>query len=67
VRPIRGPCGRGVVVRVYEHGSTRAVYLDAEGQYDLDDDGAKVRGVWLVPGEDGEADQPLIVLCGSGG
>jgi hypothetical protein len=50
--PIVGQCQ-------FTDGATREVYLDAEGQYGLDNDGEKVRGVWLPPVD--EADRPLIV------
>jgi hypothetical protein len=48
--------------RLFIGGATHDVFADDEGQYVLDDNGVKVRGVWVVPeGEDGESDQPVIV------
>jgi hypothetical protein len=45
--------------RVFVDGTVRPIYQDAHGQYVLDDDGARVYGVWLIP-ED-ECDAPLVV------
>lgn len=40
--------------RRFVDGITRDVFVDAEGQYVIDDDGEKIRGVWVVPEEDVE-------------
>jgi len=40
------------------------VFLDAHGQYVLDDEGRRVYGVYLVPEEEG-CDAPVIVEHGS--
>ena len=34
--------------RLFTDGVTRDVYLDADGQPVLGDDGRQVRGVWLI-------------------
>jgi len=46
--------------RRFVDGETRLVFEDERGQFVLDDDGAKVHGVWLVPETDA-ADEPVVV------
>jgi hypothetical protein len=46
--------------REFVDGTCRPVYEDARGQYVLDDDVARVYGVWLLP-EDDDCEAPLIV------
>ena len=46
--------------RRFAGGSTRDVFTDDEGQYVIDDDGVKIRGVWLL---DAEADVPVIATA----
>jgi hypothetical protein len=47
----------------YQHfvdGTRRPIFLDAKGQYVLDDDCERVYGVWLIPEEEC-CDLPIIV------
>jgi hypothetical protein len=38
--------------REFVDGTRRPIYLDAKGQYVLDDDGERAYGVWLIPEEE---------------
>jgi hypothetical protein len=40
-------------------GQRRPVWEDELGQYVVDEDGARVRGVWYIPRD--EADTPIVV------
>jgi len=48
--------------RVFSDGVERDVYLDADGQYVIGDDGRHMHGVWLPTDQDDEADVPVIVV-----
>jgi hypothetical protein len=50
--------------RRFTDGNDRDVFLDADGQYVLGDDGRKVRGVWLLTDQEEAADVPLVVMSG---
>ena len=49
-----------IAPRSFSDDTPRDVYLDSEGQYVLDE-GMKVRGQWVVPNEEAEADAPVFV------
>jgi hypothetical protein len=51
---------------LFTDGTRRPSYQDAAGmQYVLDDDGARVHGVFLIPDEE-PCDVPVIVPTGDG-
>ncbi|HKB40021.1 MAG TPA: hypothetical protein VKD72_26530, partial [Gemmataceae bacterium] len=45
----------------FTDGQRRPVWEDERGQYVVDEDGTKVRGVWLILPD--EADSPIVVAA----
>ena len=48
-----------IAYTLFADGVMRAVYEDACGQYVIDSDGCRVRGVWFIPRD--ECDSPIVV------
>jgi hypothetical protein len=58
--------GQIIGYREFVDGTRRPIYLDAKGQYVLDDEAARVYGLYLIP-ETECCDLPVIVESATDG